>query len=140
MKKALFLICLIFSARVVEAQNLVLTNARILDGKGGVIDSGSVVVRDGKIVSVAAGKATAAGARVIDVNGMTVMPGFIDSHRHPILGGADWLKTEAPARMQEYLDAGFTAVLSAGDDPAVAVPLRDQINKGAIKGPRLIVL
>jgi imidazolonepropionase-like amidohydrolase len=140
MKKALFLICLIFSARVVEAQNLVLTNARILDGKGGVIDSGSVVVRDGKIVSVAAGKATAAGARVIDVNGMTVMPGFIDSHRHPILGGADWLKTEAPARMQEYLDAGFTTVLSAGDDPAVAVPLRDQINKGAIKGPRLIVL
>jgi imidazolonepropionase-like amidohydrolase len=140
MKKLLILICLVFSARVVTAQNLLITNARILDGKGGVIERGSVVVRDGKIVSVATGTASAAGARVIDVKGMTVMPGFIDSHRHPLGQGADWLKTEAPMRMQEYLDAGFTTVLSAGDDPAVAVPLRDQIAKGAIKGPRLIVL
>ena len=36
------------------AQDLVIVNARILDGKGGVIERGSVVVRDGKIVSVAA--------------------------------------------------------------------------------------
>jgi imidazolonepropionase-like amidohydrolase len=140
MKKALFLTCLVFSAGAVEAQNLVLTNARILDGKGGAIERGSVVVRDGKIVSVAAGTANAAGARVIDVKGMTVMPGFIDSHRHPIGAGPDWLKTEAAARMQEYLDAGFTTVLSAGDDINTAIPLRDQIAKGAIKGPRIIVL
>jgi imidazolonepropionase-like amidohydrolase len=123
------------------AQDVVLTNARILDGSGAVIDRGSVVVRDGKIVTVGPGAAAAGGgARVIDVKGMTVMPGFIDAHRHPIGGGPDWLKGEAPARMQEYLDAGFTTVLSAGDNPAVAVPLRDQIAKGAIKGPRLIVL
>src|SRR5688572_29026430 len=122
------------------AQSLVLTNARILDGKGGAIERGSVVVRDGTIVSAAAGTATAQGARVIDVKGMTVMPGFIDSHRHPIGQGAEWLKTEAPARMQEFLDAGFTTVLSAGDDINTAIPLRDQIAKGSIKGPRLIVL
>jgi imidazolonepropionase-like amidohydrolase len=118
----------------------VVTNARTLDGKGGVIERGSIVVRDGAIVSVAAGAANAAGARVIDIKGMTVMPGFIDAHRHPIGGGADWLKTDAPARMQEFLDAGFTTVLSAGDDIKTAIPLRDQIAKGAIKGPRLIVL
>lgn len=140
MKKLLVLVCLVLWSRDGAAQNLVLTNARILDGKGGAIERGSVVVRDGTIVSVAAGTANAAGARVIDVKGLTVTPGFIDSHRHPIGGGADWLKTEAPARMQEFLDAGFTTVLSAGDDPATAVPLRDQIAKGAIKGPRLIVL
>ena len=45
------------AARVVAAQNLLITNARILDGKGGVIERGSVVVRDGKIVSVASGTA-----------------------------------------------------------------------------------
>jgi imidazolonepropionase-like amidohydrolase len=140
MNRFLLVTCLALWAHSASAQNLVLTNARILDGKGGAIERGSVVVRDGKIVSVAAGNATAQGARVIDVKGMTVVPGFIDSHRHPIGQGADWLKTEAPTRMQEYLDAGFTTVLSAGDDPAVAVPLRDQIAKGAIKGPRLIVL
>jgi imidazolonepropionase-like amidohydrolase len=134
------LICLFFAARAAGAQSLVLTNARILDGKGGVIERGSIVVRDGMIASVAAGAAGSQGMRVIDVKGMTVMPGFIDSHRHPIGQGADWLKTEAPARMQEFLDAGFTTVLSAGDDPTVATGLRDQIAKGAIKGPRLIVL
>jgi imidazolonepropionase-like amidohydrolase len=80
------------------------------------------------------------GARVIDAKGMTVMPGFIDSHRHPIGGGAEWLKTEAAARMQEFLDAGFTTLLSAGDDINTAMALREQIAKGAITGPRLIVL
>src|SRR5687767_2432704 len=140
MKRLLVFVCLTFWATGAAAQNLVITNARILDGKGGAIERGSVVVRDGKIVSVAAGTATAQGARVIDVKGMTVMPGFIDSHRHPIGQGADWLKTEAPARMQEFLDAGFTTVLSAGDDINTAIALRDQIAKGAIKGPRLIVL
>ena len=140
MKRWLVCVGLTFWATAAAAQNLVITNARILDGKGGAIERGSVVVRDGKIVSVAAGTAAAQGARVIDVKGMTVMPGFIDSHRHPIGQGAEWLKTEAPARMQEYLDAGFTTVLSAGDDINTAIPLRDQIAKGAIKGPRLIVL
>src|SRR5688572_26003352 len=57
------------------AQNLIITNARVLDGRGGMIQSGSVVVRDGKIVSVSAGAAPAAsGVRVIDARGMTVMP------------------------------------------------------------------
>ena len=140
MKPLLVFLCVMCWVSVAAAQDLVITNARVLDGKGGVIERGSVVVRDGKIVSVAPGPATLPGARVIDVKGLTVMPGFIDSHRHPIGQGAEWLKSEAPARMQEFLDAGFTTVLSAGDDPAVAVPLRDQIAKGAIKGPRLIVL
>jgi imidazolonepropionase-like amidohydrolase len=140
MKKWLVLASLVLAARTADAQSLVLTNARILDGNGRVIERGSIVVRDGRIASVAAGAADAQGGRVIDVKGMTVMPGFIDSHRHPIGQGADWLKTEAPARMQEFLDAGFTTVLSAGDNPAIATALRDQIAKGAIKGPRLIVL
>src|SRR5688572_12759367 len=129
MKRWLVCVGLMFWATAATAQNLVISDARILDGKGGAIERGSVVVRDGKIVSVAGGTAAAQGARVIDVKGMTVMPGFIDSHRHPIGQGADWLKTEAPARMQEYLDAGFTTVLSAGDDINTAIPLRDQIAK-----------
>ena len=140
MQRLLVLVCLVLWARDGAAQSLVLTNARILDGTGGAIELGSVVVRDGTIVSVAAGTVNAAGARVIDVKGMTVLPGFIDAHRHPIGGGADWVKAEAPARMQEFLDAGFTTLLSAGDDINTAIPLREQIAKGAIKGPRLIVL
>ena len=67
MKRLLVLVCLVLSARDGAAQSLVLTNARILDGKGGAIERGSVVVRDGTIVSVAAGAANAAGARVTGI-------------------------------------------------------------------------
>src|SRR5437867_4169187 len=73
-------------------QNLVITNARIIDGRDRVISRGSVVVRDGKIASVSENTASVAGASVIDATGVTVMPGFIDSHRHVIQGDpAQWL-------------------------------------------------
>ena len=142
MHKLLALACIAVAAAAAEAaaQNLVVTNARILDGSGGVIERGSVVVRDGKIVSVAAGNANAAGARVIDAKGMTLMPGFVEAHRHPVQGDANqWLKAQAAAQMQEFLDAGFTTVLSAGDAPEQLVDLRRRIERGEVKGPRLLV-
>lgn len=128
-------------AAPLAAQDLVITNARILDGAGGVIERGTVVVEGGKIASVSNGApARAPRGRVLDAAGKTVMPGFIEAHRHPIGGGAEWLDTEAPARMQEFLDAGFTTMLSAGDDINTALELRRRIEDGRIRGPRLIVL
>jgi imidazolonepropionase-like amidohydrolase len=123
------------------AQNVVITNARVIDGTGRVVERGSVVVRDGKIVevaaAVAAGNQAAAGAPVIDAKGMTVMPGFIDAHRHVIRGeGQQWLKQEAAARMQEYLESGFTTVLSAIDDPAI-LELRRRSSAGELTAPRI---
>src|ERR1043165_651591 len=89
MKKLLALLCLSLVAGIASAQrqagqNLVIANARIIDGNGGVISRGSIVIRNGRIASVAAGNASEPGARPIDVRGMTVMPGFIDDHRHVI--------------------------------------------------------
>jgi imidazolonepropionase-like amidohydrolase len=62
-----------------SAQNLTITNARIIDGTGKVIDRGAVVVKDGKIASVSATAAASAGGRTIDAGGKTVTPGLIDS-------------------------------------------------------------
>ncbi|MGE0445206.1 MAG: amidohydrolase family protein [Vicinamibacterales bacterium] len=145
MKTALLTaLALAASVTTAAAQNLVITNARILDGKGGEIPRGSIVVRDGKIASVAAGAPAAVpGARVIDAQGRTVMPGFIDAHRHIIGGGfgaeqqGDWMATEGPRLMQQFLDAGFTTVLSAGDDAAQILELRRRTADGSIKGPRI---
>ena len=120
------------------AQNLVVTNARIIDGTGRVIDRGSVVVQDGRIVSVASGAARVRGARVIDASGRTVVPGFIDAHRHVIRGdAAPWLASEAPARMQEFLESGFTTVVSAGDPPDAILELRRRLQAGEVRGPRV---
>ena len=120
------------------AQDLAIVNARILDGKGGVIERGTVVVRGGKIVSVGTAAAPSGGQR-IDAQGRTVMPGFIDAHRHIAQGEpAEWLAKRAPGQMQEFLDAGFTTVLCA-ICPDQAIELRDRINAGTVKGPRLLI-
>ena len=98
------------------AQDLLITNGRVLDGKGGVIDKGSVLIRAGKIESVTAGTQTANGVKVIDAGGKTIMPGLVEGHRHVIQGNpGTWLAERAPKQMQEFLDAGFTTVLSAID-------------------------
>lgn len=127
------------SSRGVAAQDLLITNARILDGTGRVIDRGSVVMRGGKVASVAAGTATAPpGARVIDAQGRTVLPGFTDAHRHIVRGdGAQWLKEQAAPRMREFLEAGFTTVVSAGDQPEAILELRRRLAQGALAGPRV---
>src|SRR5512132_4351694 len=99
MKRAFALLgfALVAGAGPVTAQDLVITNGRILDGTGKVIERGAVVVRNGRIASVAAGTPAAApGARVINARGMTVMPGFIDAHRHPVpANAAEWLGKDA---------------------------------------------
>ena len=122
-----------------SAQNVVITNARIIDGAGKVIERGSVVAKDGKIVSVAAGAAPSgsAGPR-IDAHGMTVMAGFIDAHRHFIRGDAKaWLHDQAAANMKSFVDAGFTTVFSMGDDPQGILELRRRLSSGEIVGPTL---
>src|SRR5262245_38388754 len=148
MKKLLAVGCLLAIWSVGYAQrgavqNLLITNARIIDGNGGVIPRGSVVVRNGRIASVSAGNANEPGARQLDVRGMTVMPGFIDDHRH-VIGAtfppgdpARWMKEEAVARMQEFLDGGFTTIQSCGDPPEQIVDLQRRLNAGTFKGPRL---
>ena len=121
------------------AQSLTITNARILDGTGRVIEHGSLVVRDGKIAAVNAGPAAATVGRVIDAHGRTVMPGYIDAHRHLVKGNPnEWLEKSAPRELQEFLDAGFTTVLGALDPPQV-IEARKRIEAGRMRGPRLFV-
>lgn len=121
------------------AQDLVITNARIIVGSGNVISQGSVVVRGGRIVTVAQGPANAQGAPAIDAKGMTVMPGFIDAHRHIMTGDdARWFKEQAGIRMQEFLEAGYTTLMSGGGPVPGIVQLQQRVDKGELKGPRII--
>ncbi len=127
-------------AAATPAQNLVITNGRIIDGTGNVIDRGSVVVQGGKIVSVSSGGAPggSAGPR-IDAHGMTVMAGFIAAPRHFIRGdAAAWLKDKAADNMKSFVNAGFTTVFSMGDNPQGILELRSRLKSGAIMGPTLL--
>ena len=115
-----------------SAQNLVITNARIIIGNGTVIDRGSIVIRNGRLASVAAGTPNVSAVETIDAHGMTAMPGFIDGHRHVNTGPNEKLQ------MQELLDAGYTTVLSGGGPAEGNLSLKEHIEKGLIKGPRII--
>ncbi len=115
-----------------SAQNLVIRNARIIIGNGTVIDRGSIVIRNGRLASVAAGTPNVSAVETIDAHGMTAMPGFIDGHRHVNTGPSE------KQQMQELLDAGYTTVLSGGGPAEGNLSLKEHIDKGVIKGPRII--
>ena len=120
---------LLIAPGVSEAQDVAITNARIIVGSGQVINSGTIIVKGGKIVSVTAGAAPAQGLRVIDAKGMSAMPGFIDGHKH--------VNTYNAEQMKSLIEAGYTTVLAGGGPAEQNLALRDRIEKGEI-GPRVI--
>ena len=133
MKRLLRVACLLATSLiapgVVAAQDVAITNARIIVGSGQVINSGTIIVKGGKIVSVTAGAAATQGLRTIDAKGMSAMPGFIDGHKHVNSYNAD--------QMKSLIEAGYTTVLAGGGPAEQNLALRDRIEKGEI-GPRII--
>jgi imidazolonepropionase-like amidohydrolase len=125
--------CLFVSALILSspaaAQDVAITNARIIVGTGQVIDSGTIVVRGGKIVSVGAGTGATQGLKIIDAKGMSAMAGFIDGHKHVNNYNAD--------QMKSLIEAGYTTVLAGGGPAEQNIALRDRIEKGEV-GPRVI--
>lgn len=125
----------------------------LIDGFGGPGRPNSVVLIDGdKIVAVGEeGRlAIPPGAKLVDANGYTVMPGLIDTHVHlDIIGHANYaqwhpmVKKEYAEVMQlaaaQLLAHGVTTALDAGGDLKVSVETRDRINRGETRGPRLLV-
>jgi len=133
MKRLLSVACLLATSLiapgVVAAQDVAITNARIIVGSGQVIDSGTIIVKGGKIVSVTAGAAPTQGLRTIDAKGMSAMPGFIDGHKHVNNYNAE--------QMKSLIEAGYTTVLAGGGPAEQNLALRERIEKGEI-GPRII--
>jgi imidazolonepropionase-like amidohydrolase len=137
MKRAAVGFALVSWGSVALAQDLVITNARILDVNTNIA-RGSIVIEDGRIVSVGAGTA-AAGKPTLDAGGRTVLPGYIDAHRHIVNGDTDrWFREQSATRMQEFLDAGFTTLMSGGGPMPGIMELKRRLDSGELKGPRVI--
>lgn len=101
--------------------DLVLRNARILDGSGNPWYRGDIAIRGDSIVRVAAA-ITDSAARVIDVEGQVIAPGFIDIHTHA-RGGI----FEVPTA-ENYVRQGVTTLIE-GPDGSSPVPLRPFFDK-----------
>lgn len=78
------IVLLLAGTAVADAEVLVFKGARIHTVAGPIIESGVLVIDDGKIVAVGDQSVMpkAADAKVVDVSGKTIIPGLVDSHSH----------------------------------------------------------
>jgi imidazolonepropionase-like amidohydrolase len=134
------------------AETVVITGARMIDVVGGKVVANPVIVAvDGRIT--AAGPAGSvqvpAGAKSIDLAGMTLLPGLIDMHVHLTgdarLGYYSDLQHVAAFNMVvgvanagATLDAGFTTVRNVGSSDYGDVGLKQGIEAGYARGPRIV--
>jgi imidazolonepropionase-like amidohydrolase len=109
---------------------LVFTNANVIDAVGAQpLANATVVVRGGRIERIERGAvALPAGAQVIDLGGMYLVPGFIDTHVH--------ISNFAAA--ERALLAGVTTARSSGTAYFQDVGIRALARRGAISSPELI--
>src|ERR1700694_1849154 len=150
---------LIASAAVSTAQQTpsspqvtVIRAGKLVDvDSGRMLTNQMLVVRDGKIEALGENLSVPAGATVIDLSRMTVLPGLIDAHTHRAdLADAEPLKVlqrtavdaayAAIPNASVTLLAGFTTVRDVGVYRAFNdVAMRDAIAHGIIIGPRMYV-
>jgi imidazolonepropionase-like amidohydrolase len=128
----------------VQPRRIVIAASTLFDGQGHVLKNTRVVVAGNRIVAIDPN----AGPIDYDLRGLTVLPGWIDSHVHITWSfdkngrnqGAGVTTPEgtlaAAANAWATLMAGFTTVQSVGN-PA-DIPLRDAIAKGELAGPRIL--
>lgn len=118
-----------------------------LDGKGGVLHNTRILIEGGKIAAIAP-DASAPGAVIYDLRGVTVLPGLIDAHvhltRHFGPNGQAYDPRESPMQaalgatnnLWVTLQAGFTTVQSVGEPEDVT--LKQYVERGITPGPDIL--
>src|SRR5436190_260831 len=103
------------------AYDILITNARIVDGTGAPWYRGEVAVKGDTIVGVGA-KVPGTAVRTIDAGGQVIAPGFIDTHTHARRG-----IFEVPTA-DNYVRQGVTTLIE-GPDGGSPVPLAPFLEK-----------
>ena len=115
------------------AQRTIIRAGRLVDVRSGQITrDATIVVNNGRIVSVGPPTQVTAGDSVIDLTRYTVLPGLIDAHVHLGIGGT--VRENALADLR----AGFTTVVDLGARTTRLLQISDSINAGFIAGPRVL--
>ena len=136
-----------------SSDQLAIVGGYLIDGQEGVPIQNSVVLVEGdRITHVGTVSDTEipADARVIDANGLTVMPGLNEAHAHLFIIGHGFYDEYFPRYMgrwreimeiaaRQLLMAGVTSARDLGAPLEDALYIRDEINAGRMVGPRLFV-
>lgn len=126
--------------------SLLLTGATLIDGLGGdPVSDAAVTVENDRITAVGKATAVPADADLVDLSGLTLLPGLIDAHVH--IGHSSEMRSvlnnelsvaERAAdifrTLRETLDAGFTAVRDCG---GIDHGVLRTVGRGLVPGPRI---
>ena len=85
-------------------------------GRGplGLLSDAAVVVADGQVTWVGASAEVPDGVdEVVDLGGAAVIPGFVDSHAHPVFAGDRWQEFEARMTGEPYSAGGIRTTVAA---------------------------
>jgi imidazolonepropionase-like amidohydrolase len=123
----------------------------IVDGTGGPVRPGVVLVEDERIVDVVGPGAAPSDAEVADLGDVAILPGLIDAHVHLIWAGAEPNPEEIRARESipmatvravrhaaDTLRCGTTTVRDVGCPHGVAFAVRSAVEQGIVPGPRIL--
>ena len=165
MRKSIFVVMVVLAVSVVfvdaqvqpPAQVTAIRAGRLLDPEAGRILTNQIIVIDGtRIRDVGPNVAIPPNARVIDLSGMTVMPGLVEAHNHlaltykPVPENNVYYYTyvqestalraiQAASNGIQMLASGFTIVRDMGNNALYAdTALRQAIEQGWIPGPTII--
>ena len=122
---------LAFSCVYAQSNVLVFEGGTLIDGTGKPPLANAVIVTEGgrvKAVGVKGRISYPAGAKVISLNGRTILPGLIDGHVHL----RDY-------QVPMFLPWGVTTIADIHNDTAWSIAEREALKSGKMKGPRLFV-
>jgi imidazolonepropionase-like amidohydrolase len=152
MKKLAVLLFAATAAFAQQPKTIALKAARMFDGTSDAVTANAVIVIEGNRIKSVGGPVPA-GAQVIDLGDVTLLPAFIDSHVHLTeessdnfyLGYFQGLMRQpaeqallASTFARKTIDAGFTTVRNLGAGDYVDIGLRNAINSGWVAGPRML--
>jgi imidazolonepropionase-like amidohydrolase len=146
---------LLFCLTAARAQVVAIKAGKLLDTENGTATTNQVIlIEKGRIKSVGASLPIPPGATVIDLSGLTVLPGLFDAHSHlcqmTTPADRDLFTTDIKQatayraiigvmNAREMLEAGFTTVRDVGNNGKYAdTSLRHAIENGLVPGPTMI--
>ncbi|HET9385881.1 MAG TPA: amidohydrolase family protein [Gemmatimonadales bacterium] len=157
MSLRLLLPAILLLAPSLQAQVTAIRAGRLIDPETGTASTNQVIlVEKGKFTAVGGDIAIPAGAEVIDLSGLTVLPGLVDAHNHLaltykeepesnvyyltyVMDGTPLRAIQAASNGIQMLSAGFTVVRDMGNAGNYAdAALRIAIEQGWIPGPTII--
>ena len=119
-----------------------LKGGTIIDMAGRAPFQASVIIRNGYIESIGRNLPIPSGARILDISGRYILPGFVDMHAHVTFLPAGTLvsfdRVASEEILKRMLAYGITTVRNPAAPSVEGVKLRDDVAHGKIQGPRIL--